>query len=453
MTQALTWPTCPSLILKNIFSFNDPITAKAASRVCKTWIVCKASNKAMTQALTWPTCPSSILKNIFSFNDPITAKAAPVVCKAWSKAMPKQEKTQALFSGPRVERITIFTSSNHSEDHEFVEHLAKLSSSDRITFLESREFEIPERYLYSLEELHSDNNRSLNSVIRLTLHNGQSRKFYLMEKMSPESHIQRVHINLMGSYLQLINELYLDPYFKKIVLGENFKKYNPHKFGLKKDIPWEYFHPALTIPYENTLKALQQLFRKLDEELPTIPAAQKKDFLSKKTFDTMKLCELLGNDFSVLFLIAEYSAVAKTILINKASKDAAPFNEAALFDIFYAKPIIEGDLEGLVKPSGTRYARALYKTFNGIHRSNFMAHKVIVTLAKLQGKGVDLKKYSIYIYVGRDHFQILNDKLSAHALCPIIVKNPVLESIPVKVPHVATKKIKGKERKDKGAKI
>jgi len=396
----------------------------------------------MTQALTWSKCPGSILGNTFSFNDPITAKALPVVCKAWNNAKLKQEKTQALFSAPRVDRITVFKSSNHSEDHEFVEHLAALSSTDRITFLESREFEIPERYLYSLEELHSDNNKSLNSVVRLTLHNAESRKFYLMEKMSSKfpTPIQGLHNDLMGSYLQLINELYLDPYFKKIVLGENFKKYDPHKLGLRKDIPWTYFHPALTIPYENTLKALQQLFRKLDEELPTIPAAQKKEVLTRRTVETIKSCDRLGNDFSVLFLIAEYSAVVKTIVVNKAIKDAAPFNVAALFDIFYAKPIIKGDLEGLLKPSGTPYGRALYKTFNGIHRSNFMAHKVIATLAKLQGKGVNLKTYSIYIYVGQDHFKILNDKLSAHALRPIIVKNPVLESIPVKVAHEATKK-------------
>ncbi len=392
---------------------------------------------------------SNVLGRIFSFLSAQEATHASHVCKAWNKAMPKQEKIQALFSGPLVERITVYKSSNHSKDHEFIEHLAEISSSDRITFLESREFEIPERYLYSLEELHSDNNRSLNSVVRLTIHNAQCRKFYLMKEMSSETPIEGLDANLMGSYLQLINELYLDPYFKKIVLGENFKKYDPHKLGLEKTIPWTYFHPALSIPYEKTLKALQQLFRKLDEELPKTPAVQKKDLLTRRTFDTLNLCSRLGNDFSVLFLIAEYSAVAKTIAVNKAIKDSAPFNAVALFDIFYAEPILKGDLEGLFQTSGTPYGRALYDTFNGIHRSNFMAHKVIATLAKLQDKGVNLKKYSIYIYVGQYHFQILNDKLSAHALCPIIVKDPVLESIPVKVPHGATKKIEGKQYKKK----
>ncbi len=408
---------------------------------------------------SWSTLDHTIVRKMSAFLSPEDARVIPCVCKKWQSVISGGQTPQRAL-GCLVDSITIFASKDHSQDQVLYQHLQLLSvKPKRITFLEGGSvFERPQDHCYSLEEFSSDHETSLNSVVELVLRIFKSREPYYKFLTSESPSNKKKHFDdLLAEYYHLIKFLYQEPYFKKIVLNENFKTYNPHKLGLNKAIPWEDYHRPTNPKQTIFLKELQLFFRLLDEELPKFPLSTREDYFEISVKEQTKHYATFEHyatfpvmDMSILLFIAEYAAVAKTTAISKKLKEKSPFNVNLLFDMFYSLQKYKGlsKEERFIKIN-KELNENLFNILNGFHRSTFMARKVVSKLQLLGKKeGVNLKDYSLFIYVGRAHLDILKEQLSACSHKPIQIKDPAkeAETVALEVQKMSAKTKKKKKK-------
>ncbi len=408
----------------------QPVPVPAASQAIPKHAMSLPKPDSMTTSLS--TLDSNILRKIFSFvPQGRDSQAIPCVCKAWHTIISGAGQTPERALNFLVDRITIFASEDHNQDNAVIRHLKSLSvKPKRITFLENGSaFERPKDHYYSLEEFPHDHATSLNPVIQLVTEHSLSREYYYhFLYFAPPSKKKEHFDNLIVGYTQLIMFLYQDLYFRKIVLNENFKTYNPHKLGLDKAIPWKDRHPEANPKQTTFLKNLQLFFRKMDEELPKVPLSERETCFQRTVMEKTKYYStLVEMDMSILFTIVEYAAIAKTTVISTKLKEKAPFNVNLLFDIFYTYPgNVSKDERMKVREE---LNKKLFEILNGFHRSTFMARKVVSKLQLLGKKeGMNLKDRSVFIYVGIAHLDILKEQLSACSHTPIQIKDPAKEA-------------------------
>jgi hypothetical protein len=225
-----------------------------------------------------------------------------------------------------------------------------------------------------------------------------------------------VHI-MMGSgaanlYLpMLLNILYKDPYFKKIVLYENFKNYNQHKLGLPVHCKATAY--KMSQKETNTLVLIQKHFNDLD----SLSEQDRNNLLYQRTEEIchMMCCDLETFNPALFAWISEYAAVAKTIAIQKrksiAEKELGDFTVDTMWKIFYRVGLNESEHGQFIQ------------TLTNETRSHFMANKLIRKVdqySKSRALELDLP---FVLCVGQGHIPTLTSRLKSYSRLPLEVIN------------------------------
>ena len=310
---------------------------------------------------------------------------------------PSNNITIAIPSILQVAKIIIFSDSKHSDTKPIDllnQHLPQIQNRKIVNFISFNEQDVCETlhiHNFSLEEWSYDNDKSFAPSLRLaTLKTAWE---YIHEKY----------------FSPLLIALYVEPYFKEILIQEKFKKYNPYKYGLSKKIAIPNF--KMTSEKENALKLVQKEFTLLDFWVNKLPPNISKEAFLVAWMD--RIHDIISFDKqtydpSVFSWISEYAAVKKTIAIckikNIKEKELGDFTLDALWKHFYKHDMDDDEYCKYVDKM--RFENA----------THFMANKIERILKKyIKNVSVSLSTFSVVISTGSSHVPILLERLKKYS--------------------------------------
>ncbi len=175
-----------------------------------------------------------------------------------------------------------------------MELLKTFQSTNVFSFIEGKSIQDVGMNKYSVELLESDKPISTSTCCNLLFSSILS---------------SRADLHL----LSLLDIIYFDPYFKLLFIGEFYKKFNPEKYGytLKHSV---YSFENMTPPQTAAIKAVSNLYKLLDVELPKKTPEQQELFFTQQM---VKFSQSLGNfDLKIIAPISNALAFIKISKVN-----------------------------------------------------------------------------------------------------------------------------------------